>query len=280
MNPTGVTYPVSDLELARRIERTEARANAAFVEARAELQPSSGGTWVEVAGAYAMFDGVGSPLTQSFGLGVFEEVGSAEVQAIEEFFRERGAEVFHEISPLADSSLWALLGERGYRPLEFSSVLFRPIAAELRLDRPRSDHIRVRRIELEEANHWAEVAAQGWGESPELAAFMRDLGQISARSRGNHSFLAELQGQPIAAASLSLGEGMALLAGASTVPRARNQGAQLAVLEARLRFAADHGCDLAMMAAAPGSASQRNAERQGFRIAYTRVKWQLHSGSS
>jgi len=29
-----------------------------------------------------------------------------------------------------------------------------------------------------------------------------------------------------------------------------------------------------MMCAAPGSASQRNAERQGFRIAYTRTKWQ------
>jgi hypothetical protein len=29
------------------------------------------------------------------------------------------------------------------------------------------------------------------------------------------------------------------------------------------------------MAAEPGSASQRNAERHGFRIAYTRVKWQL-----
>ncbi|HYO16464.1 MAG TPA: hypothetical protein VE685_24980 [Thermoanaerobaculia bacterium] len=34
-------------------------------------------------------------------------------------------------------------------------------------------------------------------------------------------------------------------------------------------------CDLAMMCAHPGSASQRNAERHGFRIAYTRTKWQL-----
>ena len=32
---------------------------------------------------------------------------------------------------------------------------------------------------------------------------------------------------------------------------------------------------VAMMVAAPGSSSQRNAERQGFRIAYTRTKWQL-----
>ena len=56
-------------------------------------------------------------------------------------------------------------------------------------------------------------------------------------------------------------------------PDARKQGAQRALLEARLAYAAQQGCDLAMMAAAPGSASQRNAERQGFRIAYTRIKW-------
>jgi hypothetical protein len=30
-----------------------------------------------------------------------------------------------------------------------------------------------------------------------------------------------------------------------------------------------------MMGAAPGSVSQRNAEKNGFRIAYTRTKWQL-----
>ena len=48
--------------------------------------------------------------------------------------------------------------------------------------------------------------------------------------------------------------------------------------QARLnREAFDHGCDLAMMVAVPGSDSQRNAERNGFRIAYTRTKWKLCS---
>ena len=56
---------------------------------------------------------------------------------------------------------------------------------------------------------------------------------------------------------------------------ARKQGAQLALLESRLLHAAERGCDLAMICAAPGSASQRNAERHGFRIAYTRTKWRL-----
>jgi GNAT superfamily N-acetyltransferase len=67
--------------------------------------------------------------------------------------------------------------------------------------------------------------------------------------------------------------GVALLAGAATLPPWRKHGAQRGLLEHRLQCAAALGCDLAMMGAAPGSGSQRNAERQGFWIAYTRIKW-------
>jgi GNAT superfamily N-acetyltransferase len=77
-----------------------------------------------------------------------------------------------------------------------------------------------------------------------------------------------------------LSGGVALLAGASTVPEGRGKGAQHALLEARLRFAREHGCDLAVINTAPGSASQRNAERHGFRIAYTRIKWRLETPKS
>lgn len=63
----------SDKHLSQNIERTEARANADFVETRARLFPDSGAAWIEVAGAYAMFDGIESPCTQTFGLGMFEE---------------------------------------------------------------------------------------------------------------------------------------------------------------------------------------------------------------
>lgn len=60
----------SDKNLAQQLERTEARSNAHFVEARAAMSPESGVGWIEVAGAYAMFDGEESPLTQTFGLGL------------------------------------------------------------------------------------------------------------------------------------------------------------------------------------------------------------------
>ena len=68
---------------------------------------------------------------------------------------------------------------------------------------------------------------------------------------------------------------VALLTGASTIVEARRQGAQRALLYERLAVAVDAGCRLAMMCALPGSTSQRNAEREGFRIAYTRIKWGL-----
>jgi len=50
---------------------------------------------------------------------------------------------------------------------------------------------------------------------------------------------------------------------------------QSALLHERMRYAREHGCDLAVMGALPGSDSQRNAERQGCRIACTRAKWKL-----
>ncbi len=265
----------SDVSLAQRLERTEALANARFVEARARAFPARGAAWVEIAGAYAMFDGVDSPLTQTFGLGLFEQTTESDLDRIESFFKVRGAAVFHEVSPLAEVALLESLNLRGYHPIEFTSVMCRSIQRGTTFVKERNSNIRVRRVSSDENELWARTAAQGWSETPELSEFLADLSRVNAHKAGSLSFLAELNGHPIATGALGIYDGVALLAGASTIPEARNQGAQLALLNSRLSFAAEQGCDLAMMGALPGSASQRNAERQDFRIAYTRVKWQL-----
>jgi len=265
--------PLTDLVLSRRLERAEASANAAFVEARAERQPTSGAAWRDFNGIYAMFDGVGSPLTQTFGLGLFAPPSEAELTAIEEFFAKRGAEVLHEVSPLAGPAVLALLPSRGYVPIEQTTVMHRSLGPDML---PAIDHeraVRTRIVGPMELEAWADVSARGWGESPELAAFMRDFGTVTARSRGVTCFAAEIDGRTVGTGAMAMHGSVALLAGASTVPEYRGRGAQLALLATRLRHAADHGCDLAMMGAAPGSTSQTNAERQGFRIAYTRLKW-------
>ena len=256
----------ADIALARRLERTEGSACRDFVEARAELRPAIGAAWTEIAGAYAMFDGVGSPITQTFGLGMFGPATGADMEAIESFFTQRGAEVHHEVSPLADMTL---LNSRGYEPFEFTSVMYMP----LKDVSSEANAVSVRIVEPEDHAVWVDVSTEGWSEAAEYAHLIRDFSEVGVARKKALSFLAEIDGKPVAAGSLCIHDGVALLAGACTIPSARRQGAQQALHHARMQYAKETGCDLAMMCAAPGSTSQRNAERHGFRIAYTRIKW-------
>src|SRR5450631_2390872 len=166
----------ADLALARRLERAEARSNASFVEAHARLSPEAGAEWIEVAGAYAMFDGVHSPCTQTFGLGMFQLPTDAELSAIEKFFKARGAPVLHEVSPLADKGLLPMLNERGYRPFEMSTVMFLPLAERVERKIP-NEAVQVRTLKDgdEDRELFIRTFAAGWSELVEYADFMLDM---------------------------------------------------------------------------------------------------------
>jgi GNAT superfamily N-acetyltransferase len=267
----------SDLALSRRLERAEGHAGAQFAEARRRLFPSSGAEWLEFAGAYAIFDGVDSPVTQTFGLGIFEELSAATLDTIERFFLDRGAPVLHEVSPLAGVAALDLLCARQYRPFEISSVLYRTVEKPAA---PGHSNVTVRVTGPEDAELWTNLSARGWThEHPELLDFLLQTGAILSARKHCPCFLAEIDGQPGGAAALSIHEGVALFAGSATIPEMRRRGLQAALLQERMRYAFEHGCDIAMMVAEAASNSQRNAERQGFRIAYTRTKWRLSTSS-
>ena len=265
----------ADLDLSRRLEAAEASACALFAEARSRVFPHIGACSIIHAGTCAVFDGVDSPCTQTFGLGLFEELNGASLDFIERFFQEHEAPVLHEVSPFAGVSALDLLCRRSYRPLELSSVLYQPVE----IAAPAQEGpIRVRVAGTEEAQLWSEISARGWAhDHPELREFLLELGAVTSARPQSYCFLAEMDGIPGAAGVLSVHEGVALFGGAATVPEMRRCGLQNALLEERMRFASELGCDLAMMVTLPGSDSQRNAQRNGFCIAYTRTKWRLHS---
>lgn len=265
----------SDLALSRRLERAEGHACVRFAEARRRLFPASGAEWMECAGAYAVFDGIDSPVTQSFGLGIFEELSAASLDIIERFFRNRGAQVLHEVSPLAGVAALDLLCARQYRPIEISNVMYRPVEKRAAEDR---GNIRVHVTGPEEAQLWTDISARGWThEHPEFLDFILQSATISSAREQSVCFLGEVDGKSGAAGTLCIHDGVALFGGSATIPELRRRGLQAALLEERMRYAFDHGCDLAMMVAQAGSDSQRNAERKGFRIEYTRSKWRLSS---
>jgi GNAT superfamily N-acetyltransferase len=100
-----------------------------------------------------------------------------------------------------------------------------------------------------------------------------EYGKIMAEREEAILVLAWVDGEPAGTGSLVIEEGVGWLAGDSTLPRFRRRGIQQEVQRHRLHLASEAGCELAVTEATPGSASQRNMERLGFRLAYTHVEF-------
>jgi GNAT superfamily N-acetyltransferase len=84
-------------------------------------------------------------------------------------------------------------------------------------------------------------------------------------------FIAWVDGEPAGSAALCMRDGVATLFSTSTHPSFRRRGVQTALIRARLAHASAAGCDIAIVTTSPGSDSQRNVQRYGFDVSYTRV---------
>jgi len=264
----------ADLALARRLEMTDALAGVEFARSWARLNSFTGEVFLPVAGGHAGFGGVDSPVTQAFGLGLKGSVTEADMAAMEEFYQSHGSAVNIETCPLADPSLLKLLNERGYRPIEYSNVFVRELTSDDALAWPDpTSSVHVRRPALEEAENYSVVVIKSFVENAEVSPQFADIFTSCFHAASTFFFMAEVDGIPAGGGMMSIHQGVASLGGAGTLPEFRNRGVQKALLLARLAKAAERGCDLAMVATGPGSGSQRNVERLGFRVVYTRTKF-------
>jgi GNAT superfamily N-acetyltransferase len=253
-------------DLARRLEAAEALNGVECAAAHQQLNPELGATVLEVGGGFAIFVGVESPLTHAVGIGMRGEVRADEMDRLENFYRARGAVAGVELCPLASASLIELLGNRGYRVTEFNNVLVRPLAgagfAPAGL---------VRLAFAEEQYLWARTVGRGFLEKDDLTAAELDVGSAIWHMPGSRCYLAFGDGRAAAAGAMAVRGGLATLFADSTVPGFRGAGLQSALIRERLRAAVEEGCDLATASTLPGSVSQRNYERSGFQVAYTKA---------
>jgi GNAT superfamily N-acetyltransferase len=167
-----------------------------------------------------------------------------------------------------------LLNERGYRPIEYSNVLVRELTGDdARTLTNTTSNVRVRRPAEDEVESYSRVVVKSFFENTEIAPEFLNIFKSCFFAAGAFFFLAEVDGVAAGGGMMSIHQGVASLGGAGTLPEFRNRGVQRALLLARIALATESGCDLAMVATNPGSGSQRNVERLGFRIAYTRTKF-------
>ncbi|MBC5804689.1 MAG: GNAT family N-acetyltransferase [Candidatus Eremiobacter antarcticus] len=266
-------HTVLTLALARRLEGEIAYDSAEVVENVRRLMPHIPAVSEEIAGGVACFTGIESPFSQAIGLGLHGAVSEADIERLERFYLERGSAVLVELCPLADPSFTKLLARRGFYPIDYTNVMtrvFQPADSW----RSASQAFVIEQAGADELDLLNRTVAEGFAETDPVSPELLEVMLVAKHTRGVESYLARVGGKPVAGASMSVDNRLAALFGASTLAAYRGLGIQTALIQARLARGLEAGCDLALCVAAPGSASHRNLERQGFTPAYTRIKFE------
>ncbi len=268
MNKLDRHPPFATLALARRLEAADAYFKLSYAEAQSRLRPELDTETLEAAGGCAAYVGPGSPLNRAVGLGMSGPVSADELERVEELFHSRGEMARVELCPLADPSLLNLLNRREYRLAEFKNVWARRLEAGKAFP---TSTIKVEAVEPKQADLWIRTVAQGFTGRDELTPGDLAIPTPTFYMSTAACFLAWMDGEPVGGGAMATHKGLASFFSASTRPAFRGRGAQTALLHARLAAAAEAGCDLALVHTSPGNTSQRNVERAGFRLAYTKI---------
>jgi GNAT superfamily N-acetyltransferase len=227
--------------------------------------------WAEIAGGVATFSGIDSPITQAFGIGLLGPVSAGELDQLEDFFFSRGAPVALELCPFIHPSLIGLLKARPYRLEEFSNVLLRELQPGEKISASPSG-LQARSAMPQEITQYSQLVAEAFSEYVPISDTLRRVIESFFRRPSGRCFLATADDEIAAGGCVSEDHRLAELYGAATLARFRNRGGQSLLISARLNWAVEQGCELATTTTQPGSSSQRNYERAGFRVVYTRAK--------
>jgi hypothetical protein len=257
-------------QVARRLEMAEAEDGLAGVNAQIALNPVAEATCEPSMGGYLLFVGAGSPLTHALGLALEGPVTENDVKRMEEFYRVRGSGVAVDVSPYSDASLLEILTKRGYRISEFANVLVRQITPGEQI--PESLGSPLTRLAVpSEADLYAKTVVCGFFGREEMTSEERNLGQVLFAMPDALAYFAVIDGIVAGCGQMGIHSGVATCFGDSTLLAHRRRGAHSAVIRARLAEAGARGCDLITAGTQPGSISQRDFERHGFQVAYTKV---------
>ena len=262
--PVSRGIPLLTSQLVQRLERLVAPEVTAVGAAPAPGQPLV----AQFGRTIAAKARGGRPSNKVF---CFNEADLPHLDAILAYYAADGLEPTFYLSPVGFTPrVAAALAERGFLQSEFvQALLYGVPSSELSSPRP---GITIERVTTENLDEYVRTFADGFEWPPEW----RDAAMDGMRSEfmpDQQRFLARLDGEPAAVATLRIREGVASLGGGATVPRLRGKGCHLALLRHRLDAAHMLGCTLVLGGADFGSGSFRNQLRSGLRLAYIESGW-------
>ncbi len=260
-----------DKAFARRLEACEEMSQVLYARVFQEMRPQIGADEQEICGGHMSFAGLGSPIGRATGLGLDRQFTEEDLERVERFYTSHGAPAQLDLCPLHEPEVFEMCRKRGYSVAELNNVLYRRLDATENHPAPPLG-CTIRRGQVDEARALGAIVERAFFPEGAPEAF-RDLLTPLYRMEGALTFAAELNHQTVACgAGLMIPEhGVFAICGAGTAKEFRRRGLQTALLHARLAAAAKAGCEYAVVVTQGGTISQRNCERLGFRVAYSKV---------
>ncbi len=260
-----------DKAFACRLESIEEMPQVLYARTFQKTRPEIGAAEEEICGGHMVFAGLGSPIGRATGLGLDRAFTVEDVNRVEQFYRGHKAPSQVDLCPMHETSVLEMFKERGYAIAELNNVLYRKLNVEEESP-PAPAGCEIRRSRREEAEAAGAIVECAFfpGGAPEA---FRGLIAPFYQMDGALPFVASVAGRLVAC-----GTGLVIpkhkifaLCGAGTLAEFRGRGLQTALLRARMAAAVETGCEYAAVVTQGGTTSQRNAERLGFRVAYSKV---------
>lgn len=192
---------------------------------------------------------------------------------IVEFFRMYDLSFRFEIMPgNLNSSLASHLHKLGYCQMGFNTAVYGE--PSLKPNILPTAEVNVREVDSAETDLFLDLYQDGFGLSRLDSLERSSVRAWLERVKPNlHLCIARVNGAPAGIGLLYMKDGVGLLADAATLPEFRGKGCHAALLHHRITYAAKSNCDLLTSFIEFGSASHRNLERAGLRVAYTKAMW-------
>ncbi len=260
-----------DQALARRFESCEEMPQVMYARMFQQTRPDIGAAEEEICGGHMIFAGVGSPIGRATGAGLDREFTAADLDRVEAFYRIHRAPSQVDLCPLHAPAVFELFKERGYGIAELNNVLFRKLDPQENFPPPPAG-CEIRRSLSDEAGQAGAIVENAFFPDGAPEAFGGLIAPFY-KIEGALAFAATVDGKMVACGTgLLIPEHRVFaLCGAGTLAQFRGRGLQTALLRARMSAALHAGCEYAVVVTQGGTTSQRNAERLGFRVAYSKV---------
>lgn len=261
-----------DKALARRLESCEEIPQVEYARVFQKTRPEIGAAVAEICGGHMVFAGLGSPIGRATGVGLDCPFSAADLDCIEQFYRSHGAPSQVDLCPMHGPEIFEMFKERGYSIAELNNVLYRKLDATMKFSTSAPSGCEIRRACREEAEAAGAIVESAFfpdGAPEEFRGLIAPLYEME----GGLAYVATLDKRLVACGTgvVIPEHRMFALCGAGTLAEFRGRGLQTALLKARIQAAIEAGCEYAAVVTQGGTTSQRNVERLGFRVAYSKV---------